>query len=336
MGETGRRGTTRLGKAGRIAAAALVAVAMTASVAEARPGGGGSFGSRGTRTFSAPPSTTTAPRSAAPIERSMSQPAAPSPGFGQTAAARPGFFSRPGFGTGLMGGLLGAGLFGMLSGHGFFGGIGSLFAFFGMILQFALIAGLVLLALRFFRGRQQPALAGAYARTGPNGTPTDGPMGGLGNGLGSGLGGGAAAGTRPSGQPVDAVGIGPADYEAFEKRLLDVNVAYDREDLTALRGLATPEMVAYFSEELAGYAGRGLHDRVTDVTLHQGDLAESWREGSVDYATVAMRFSLVNTLAERASGRVVEGGGRPQEVTEIWTFRRDRGGPWMLSAIQQS
>jgi predicted lipid-binding transport protein (Tim44 family) len=27
---------------------------------------------------------------------------------------------------------------------------------------------------------------------------------------------------------------------------------------------------------------------------------------------------------------------RPTEVTEIWTFRRDAGGPWKLSAIQQA
>jgi predicted lipid-binding transport protein (Tim44 family) len=284
---------------------------------------------------------------------SMTQPSAPSPGFGQAATARPGFFSRPGFGTGLLGGLVGAGLFGMLFGHGFFGGIGSLLAFFGMILQFALLAGLVILALRFFRGRQQPALAGAYARTGQNGTGgglgggglgSGGGLGGglggggLGGGLGNGLGGGSGQPrAQASGQPVDAVGIGPADYEAFEKRLVDVNAAYDREDLNALRGLATPEMVSYFSEELAGIAGRGQHDRVSNVKLLQGDLAESWREGSVDYATVAMRFSLVNALTDRSSGRVVEGDpSREQEVREVWTFRRDRGGPWMLSAIQQA
>jgi len=30
---------------------------------------------------------------------------------------------------------------------------------------------------------------------------------------------------------------------------------------------------------------------------------------------------------------VVSGGS--DEVTEIWTFRRDQGGSWKLSAIQQ-
>ena len=27
---------------------------------------------------------------------------------------------------------------------------------------------------------------------------------------------------------------------------------------------------------------------------------------------------------------------RPEEVTEVWTFRRDNGGPWKVSAIQQA
>ncbi len=36
------------------------------------------------------------------------------------------------------------------------------------------------------------------------------------------------------------------------------------------------------------------------------------------------------------SGRVVEGDpNQPTEATEVWTFMRSRGGPWLLSAIQQ-
>src|SRR5205085_9889842 len=97
---------------------ALVAVfAMLAGDADARPRG--SFGSRGTRTFSAPPPTATAPTTAAPINRTMTQPGATS------TAARPpvsqprglfGGFGR-GLAGGLLGGLLGAGLIGMLMGN---------------------------------------------------------------------------------------------------------------------------------------------------------------------------------------------------------------------------
>jgi predicted lipid-binding transport protein (Tim44 family) len=41
---------------------------------------------------------------------------------------------------------------------------------------------------------------------------------------------------------------------------------------------------------LAANASRGLINRVTDVKLLQGDLAEAWREGRTEHATVAMRF----------------------------------------------
>jgi predicted lipid-binding transport protein (Tim44 family) len=68
---------------------------------------------------------------------------------------------------------------------------------------------------------------------------------------------------------------------------------------------------------------RGLINRVTDVKLRQGDLAEAWREGRTDYATVAMKYELKDGMVERASGRTVDGGER-SEVTEWWTFMRAR------------
>jgi Tim44-like domain len=70
------------------------------------------------------------------------------------------------------------------------------------------------------------------------------------------------------------------------------------------------------------------------VKLLQGDLAEAWREGDTDYATVAVKFALKDSMVEHASGRIVEGGER-SEVTELWTFMRARGGCWLISAIQQ-
>jgi len=51
--------------------------------------------------------------------------------------------------------------------------------------------------------------------------------------------------------------------------------------------MVTPEMLSYFSEELAANASHGLINRVTEIKLLQGDLAEAWREARGDYATVA-------------------------------------------------
>jgi pimeloyl-ACP methyl ester carboxylesterase len=86
-----------------------------------------------------------------------------------------------------------------------------------------------------------------------------------------------------------------------------------------------------------GYSPVGLQDSGLNVQLLQGDLAEAWSEGGVDYATVAMRFSFVGALFERKTGRVLEGDPvAPQQSTELWTFRRERGRAWVLSAIQQT
>jgi predicted lipid-binding transport protein (Tim44 family) len=50
-----------------------------------------------------------------------------------------------------------------------------------------------------------------------------------------------------------------------------------------------------------------------------------------------MTFSLIDTMVERASGRVVDGDpAHPGEATELWTFRRVRGGQLVLSGIQQT
>ena len=60
------------------------------------------------------------------------------------------------------------------------------------------------------------------------------------------------------------------------------------EDLLTLRATLTPELLSYFSEELAANASRGVINRFTDVKLIQGDLAEAWREGRNDHATARL------------------------------------------------
>src|ERR1700758_5448735 len=96
-----------------------VPLAFTISSADARVGGGSSMGSRGTRTYSAPPSTPTAPNAASPFQRSITPPAANNPM--NSAANRGGFFNRSGLLGGLAAGFLGAGLFGLLFGGSLFG-----------------------------------------------------------------------------------------------------------------------------------------------------------------------------------------------------------------------
>jgi len=312
------RRTSRL-----LAAIAALSLALAPGLADARAGGGSSFGSRGSMTWSAPPSTNTAPYSAQPMQRSMT-PNNPSPGFGAPAPGYGyGYGPRSGFMSGLMGGLIGAGIGGLLLGHGFFGGMMGFGGFLGFLLQIFLLVLLVRLLIRLFRG-PSPAFAGGphlFARTGapPGGPPSGGPMGGVG---------------RPAGPP--PIQVGPQDYQAFEQLLQAIQAGWSRHDLNTLRSLTTPEMLSYFADQLAEQTSQGVRNEVTDVRLLQGDLAQAWREGDREYATVAMRFSMIDVTRD-ASGRIVDGS--PAEhvtATELWTFVRSPGGRWILSAIQQA
>ena len=106
--------------------------------------------------------------------------------------------------------------------------------------------------------------------------------------------------------------------------------------MARLSRLATPEMVAFFERDMADNRARNQINKVSGTKLLQGDLSEAWREGDTDYASVAMRFSMVDRMLDRSSGRMVGGSEQPQEAVEVWTFVRPRGGSWMLSAIQQT
>ncbi len=290
-------------------------LALSPGLADARAGFGGSMGSRGSMTFSRPPSTPTAPNSA-PMQRSLTPQPAPAPAY------------APGYGTpyrggspfmsGLLGGLIGAGIGGMLFGHGMFYGITGFGGFLGFLLQIFLVVMLGRFLWRLFAGRAAFAGGGMFARS-PMDAMGAQPMGG---------GGGAPGGVAP-------IAIAPSDYQQFEHVLHDIQAAWSAQDLHALQAMATPEMVSYFAEQMADQASRGVRNVVSDVHLEQGDLAEAWAEHGREYATVAMRFSMIDVTRDQA-GRVVDGDLAVRTMaTELWTFMRAPGGHWVLSAIQQ-
>lgn len=314
-----------LARRGRAIALIAGALLLVPIIAEAAPGGR-SMGSRGSRSQSQVAPTPTAPGSS--FQRNQTQTpgtsaATPAAGAAAGAAAQA---ARPSMARSLMmgvaGGLLGAGLFGLLSGAGF----GGLAGMLGLLFQVALIGGLIWLALRLFRRRSEPQLASAGAPLGreayqPQAAPAM-----------ASLGGGAAAASTA--KPVEFELQG-ADYGTFERLLAEVQSAISDENIARLRQITTPEISGALEDEFAENARKGLIEKAADVKLLQGDLAESWREDGYEYATVAMRFSLLTAMVERNGGKVVEGHATiPREVTEHWTFVRSRGGEWKVAAIQ--
>jgi predicted lipid-binding transport protein (Tim44 family) len=306
-----------------IATLALAAApAFEVTEAQARVGGGASQGSRGSRTSSAPAPTTTAPSTAQPMQRSVTPPSASAPTPGQTAqgGVNQGLSSRPSFVSGLMGGLIGAGIGGLLFGGSMFGGMSGIGGFLGFMLQAVLLFFVVRFLFGLFFNRK-PALAGGPSLSGRSdmSVQSQRPPSG-------------SAGTPPPPPPLP---ITPADFQSFERLLGAMQAAWSNHDLTAMRMIATPEMVAYFGEQMAEQTSRNVRNLVTDVRLEQGDLSEAWSEQGRDYATVAMRFSMID-VTRAADGRVVDGSpDQRTQATEIWTFLRVPGGNWVLSAIQQ-
>jgi len=94
--------------------------------------------------------------------------------------------------------------------------------------------------------------------------------------------------------------------------------------------------VQYSTRDLEQNKANNDINKVSGTKLLQGDLSEAWREGDTDYASVAMRYSIIDKTLDRNTGRLIEGSDQPTEVTEVWTFLRPRGGNWILSAIQQA
>ncbi len=302
---------------------------------------GGSFGSRGSRTFQSAPPTRTAPQPTAPVERSMT------PNTGQTAnptsvprqtqnpSQRPGFFN--GFGGSMLRGIMIGGLIGLLLGQGF----GGLAGFFGLLVQALLIGAAIMLLIRLLRSQParspEPAMAGGSRASGDF-TFRDAAARDAGASRGFNIPSIGSGSDNTSLEVVsEDISLTQNDLDTFERRLTEVQEAFGREDHAALRRLVTPEMVSYLSEELADNAQKGVRNDVSDVQLHQADIAESWREGDRDYATAAIQYSSRDITRDRATGKVVDGDAeQPTETTELWTFVRQKGGDWKLSAIQEA
>ena len=99
-------------------------------------------------------------------------------------------------------------------------------------------------------------------------------------------------------------------------------------------------MGAYFAEELADTARKGLVNHLSGVKLVNGELSEAWERA--DERLCDGRDALF-AHRTRWSSAPRDGGERQrrdaQEITELWTFQRPRGASssdWWLSAIQQA
>jgi predicted lipid-binding transport protein (Tim44 family) len=132
-----------------------------------------------------------------------------------------------------------------------------------------------------------------------------------------------------------------ADKAAFQQLLIDVQTAWSKQDLAALRRFVTPEMLSYFSTALAEQTSLDLANHVEDVVLLRAEVKETWTEDAIRYATIGLHWNArdytVSLTKQRGEpGYLIEGNEEtPTEAGEVWTFMRYQNGKWLLSAIQQ-
>jgi predicted lipid-binding transport protein (Tim44 family) len=328
-----------------------LSLALAPAVAEARAGSslsrgpvGMSQGSAGSRTY--------APSVGAPVQRSITPTTPTAPAYRPAAPVSPGFgggmfgggLFGGGFMSGLFGGLIGAGIGHMLFGGGYGGGgigaggmIGSLLhlVIWGLVIWFAFR-----LIRRMFGGG--PVLntgsSSSYRDGGYAGGSSYSPFGYNPSASGPSAGGGYAGAAPDSGS---TIAITDEDYNAFSRLLVDIQTAWSRGDINALRRYMTPEMQSYFSEELSRNASDGVENRVEDVQFQNGALQQAWSEADIDYAQALMGWNAKDYYVrnDRNPGDrdyVAKGDpNQPVPAQELWTFMRRHGGNWLLSAIQQ-
>ncbi len=314
------------------------------SSAWARAGGGGSFGSRGGRSFSAPSRPST-PYQSAPGS-SFGTPG--QSGYGQ-AQRGGGFMSSPfaqGVAGGLAGGLLGNMLFGGSShaAPGVAGGGGG-----GVGLIDIVVLGLILYFVYRFLIKPRMARQGYQGQGG--GSYVDS--------LDRGSSQPFAESSYPYASGQDRVAapvyaqledglaqIRRADPGFDEERFKDaaqdlffrIQAGWTNRSTEGLAAILTNEMSDYFAKEFETMKAKNIINRLENISVRKVEITEAWQEAGQDYVTVLFTANLLDYTVDATTRDVVSGDKmNPVKFQEFWTFTRAMGGGgWRLSAINQA
>jgi predicted lipid-binding transport protein (Tim44 family) len=300
--------------------------------AEARAGGGRSFGSRGSRSYSRPvaPPSQTPSREYAP-SRPMTPPPyqQPSRGFG-------GFGGS--FLGSMAGGMLGGMLFRSLGFGGGYGGGGGGIGLFEIIL----LAGIGYMIYRFVKKKRIGEGAGdsgkvidmnSYQRQEPYQQSYDQPYG--------------AQSYAPQ---VDEVAEGLShirqmdpgfDEQRFNDNVMDIffkiQGGWMNRDLSSVSTLLTDEMRSAMQGDIDNLLREKRVNRLENIAVRNVEIAEAWQESGKDFITALIYANLLDYTTDDSTGAVVAGSKTdPVKFEEYWTFTRPVGNnPWKLSAINQ-
>lgn len=301
----------------------FIVAALTASVADARAGGGRSFGGRGSRSYSAPPSRPMQ-REAAPQQQAAPNRQTPL-GASQPAPQPQGGFMR-GIGGGLLGGIAGGLLGGMLFSHMGWGGTGGGMGGSGIgLFEIILIAGIGYLIYRMVQnGRNaQPVYEPA-----PRQEYRAEPLQAVDDGINQGL-----SWIRQ----MDA----SFDETRFKENVTDIffkiQGAWMNRDISSIKPLLTDETGKYIQSDVDALLRDKKTNRLENIAVRKVEIAEAWQEAGCDFITVLFTANLLDYTTDDATGAIAAGSKTdPVKFEEFWTFTRNAGNnPWRLSAINQ-
>jgi predicted lipid-binding transport protein (Tim44 family) len=293
----------------------FVSVAVIEHDAYARAGGSRSFGSSGSRSYSAP-------------QRSTSSPATPSQPTSPVQQPAGGGFLR-GMAGGLLGGLLGGMLFSSLGfgGTGGFGGSGiGLFE----ILLFCGIGYFIYSLVKKKRREEALAYQGASQQGGYTAEQSTS----------------YGTGSRADGSTNEGIAhIRQMDPSFNEDRFRDtvmdiffkIQGAWTNRDLSPASVLLTDEMKNIFQQDIDQMLKDKKVNRLENIAVRKVEVVEAWQEAGQDFAKAVFTANLLDYTTDDATGSVIAGSKtEPVKFEECWTFTRSVGNnPWKLSAISQ-
>ncbi len=283
--------------------------------ANARAGGGRSFGGSGSRSYF-PPSRSYS-GSTAPTQPGTPAPAQPAGG---------GFLRN--MGSGLLGGMLGGALFSMLGfGGGGGGGIG--------LFEILLFGGVAYLFYTMVMRRRRESLA-------------DGPSSRQ-SGTGPGrLYSSESSDTQQGGGSQVSDGIeqirrmdASFDESRFRDSVMDIffkiQGAWTNRDMATGNDLVTDQMKGIFQADIDGLLREKKINRLENIAVRRVEIVEAWQETGHDFVKALFTANLLDYTTDDSTGTLIAGSKtEPVKFEECWTFTRAVGNnPWRLSAISQ-
>lgn len=235
-----------------------------------------------------------------------------------------------GLAGGLAGGLLGGLLFGGM-GHA---SQGSMSAGGVGLMDLALIALLLYLGYRFFKGRRARHAAAYNDHTRADNPGTYAEPQGL-----------HRESVRTASFSETEAGFGSAADPAFTDELKEtfqdiffrVQAAWMNRSAEGIEGILGPEIAAFFAGEFESMKNAGIINRLENIAIRKVEQAEVWQETGADYITVLFTANLLDYTVDERTGDIVKGDKvAPVKFQEFWTFSREIGSTqWRLSAINQ-